>query len=233
MEMAGTATLAVGAPLTALLAALTAPEPARRPRSAAEALDRLTDILDGWPLETPALVPGSEEPVEVFEQIGPLPHGWGPTGPIAEAETATLALMGDRATATTMRIERRATVRIEPAATMRIEPGATVRIDGAGGGADRLWSPGPEAAPASGPVSSPDYGQPRIPLPGNEFAARQPHLPLSGGAFGVRSHCTRRSRQRRARHRPPPPHPPHHHSAAGVPRRHGRAAGLAAAGGGS
>ncbi|MEZ0112622.1 hypothetical protein ABH920_006645 [Catenulispora sp. EB89] len=76
--------------LAALLTALTDPEPARRPESATAALERLAEVLDGWPLLTPAPMPESDEPVEVFEQIGPLPAGWGPHGPVAEADTVGL-----------------------------------------------------------------------------------------------------------------------------------------------
>ncbi|MEY9860702.1 hypothetical protein ABH935_006339 [Catenulispora sp. GAS73] len=76
--------------LAELLAALSDPEPARRPESATAALDRLAEVLDGWPLLTPVPMPESDEPVEVFEQIGPLPAGWGPHGPVAEADTVGL-----------------------------------------------------------------------------------------------------------------------------------------------
>jgi len=85
-EMVGTH----AGPLAGLIAALTAAEPERRPESATAALEQLAEILDGWPLHTPAPVPESDEPVEVFDQIGELPPGWGPGGPIAEAETETV-----------------------------------------------------------------------------------------------------------------------------------------------
>ena len=90
-EMIGAQTAEAHAgPLAGLIAALTAQEPARRPESATAALERLAEVLDGWPLRTPALMPESDEPVEVFEQIGELPPGWGPHGPIAEAETESV-----------------------------------------------------------------------------------------------------------------------------------------------
>jgi hypothetical protein len=85
-EMVGTH----AGPLAGLIAALTASEPERRPESATAALEQLAEILHGWPLYTPTPVPESDEPVEVFDQIGELPPGWGPGGPIAEAETETV-----------------------------------------------------------------------------------------------------------------------------------------------
>ncbi|NUP48834.1 MAG: serine/threonine protein kinase [Catenulispora sp.] len=111
-------------PLSSLLTTLTASDPAYRPRSAGQALQHLDDLLTGWPLQTPAMIPDADEPVEVFEQIGPLPSGWGPTGPAspaAETETVTLAGVGagdsgavggsdggvDSASATTVRVVTR------------------------------------------------------------------------------------------------------------------------------
>lgn len=94
-------------PLTALLSMLTAADPDHRPASAAQALSDLNDVLAGWPLELPALIPDADEPVEVFEQIGPLPPGWGPNGPTdpaAEDDTVTLSGAADSASATTVRV---------------------------------------------------------------------------------------------------------------------------------
>ncbi|MFJ2090526.1 serine/threonine-protein kinase [Streptomyces sp. NPDC087901] len=64
-------------PLWQVLAGLLQPDPQARFRTATGARKALTAAVEMLP------EPGiGEEPVEVFDQIGPLPAGFGPTGPV-------------------------------------------------------------------------------------------------------------------------------------------------------
>jgi eukaryotic-like serine/threonine-protein kinase len=60
--------------------AMSAADPSQRPVDARSAAVRLAMALGGASLELPARTP-SGEPVEVFDQLGPPPTGWGPGGP--------------------------------------------------------------------------------------------------------------------------------------------------------
>ncbi|MER5274355.1 protein kinase [Streptomyces sp. NPDC002809] len=72
-------------PLWQVLAGLLQPDPQARFRTATGARKALTAAVEMLP------EPGiGEEPVEVFDQIGPLPAGFGPTGPV-QAEQAPQA----------------------------------------------------------------------------------------------------------------------------------------------
>ncbi|MEE1798540.1 serine/threonine-protein kinase [Streptomyces sp. JV176] len=68
-------------PLWQVLAGLVQPDPEARFRTATGARKALTTAVD--------LLPEAgeeEEPVEIFDQIGPLPPGFGPSGPVKEPE---------------------------------------------------------------------------------------------------------------------------------------------------
>ncbi|MFF9687955.1 serine/threonine protein kinase [Streptomyces sp. NPDC014623] len=65
-------------PLWQVLAGLLQPDPHARFRTATGARKALTAAVDMLPESRP-----DEEPVEVFDQIGPLPAGFGPDGPVA------------------------------------------------------------------------------------------------------------------------------------------------------
>ncbi|OKK02350.1 serine/threonine protein kinase [Streptomyces sp. CB03234] len=65
-------------PLWQVLAGLLQPDPQARFRTATGARKALTSAVEMLP--APA---ADEEPVEVFDQIGPLPAGFGPEGPVA------------------------------------------------------------------------------------------------------------------------------------------------------
>ncbi|ORT57790.1 serine/threonine-protein kinase [Streptomyces sp. CB03238] len=76
----GTPSAPVGIPepLWQVLAGLLQPDPQARFRTATGARKALTSAIEMLP--APA---ADEEPVEVFDQIGPLPAGFGPEGPVA------------------------------------------------------------------------------------------------------------------------------------------------------
>ncbi|WP_175411353.1 serine/threonine-protein kinase [Streptomyces sp. TRM64462] len=63
-------------PLWQVLAGLLQPDPEARFRTATGARKALTSAVELLPDPT-----GEEEPVEVFDQLGPLPPGYGPEGP--------------------------------------------------------------------------------------------------------------------------------------------------------
>ncbi|PZT72851.1 MULTISPECIES: serine/threonine-protein kinase [unclassified Streptomyces] len=70
-------------PLWQVIAGLLQPDPQNRFRTATGARKALTAAVEMLPEPT-----GTEEPVEVFDQIGPLPEGFGPDGPVAPGSTA-------------------------------------------------------------------------------------------------------------------------------------------------
>ncbi|MFF7360226.1 protein kinase [Streptomyces sp. NPDC008125] len=67
-------------PLWQVLAGLLQPDPQARFRTATGARKALAAALEMLPDP-----PAGEEPVEVFDQIGPLPDGFGPDGPLGSA----------------------------------------------------------------------------------------------------------------------------------------------------
>ncbi|WP_327368579.1 serine/threonine protein kinase [Streptomyces sp. NBC_01217] len=70
-------------PLWQVLAGLLQPDPQARFRTATGARKALNAAVDMLP--EPA---ADDEPVEVFDQLGPLPAGFGPAGPVAAPRTA-------------------------------------------------------------------------------------------------------------------------------------------------
>ncbi|MEU8525334.1 protein kinase [Streptomyces sp. NPDC048629] len=79
-------------PLWQVLAGLLQPDPQARFRSATGARKALTTAVEMLPDAGP-----DEEPVEVFDQIGPLPAGFGPEGPAAAAPVPDAAPAPDTA----------------------------------------------------------------------------------------------------------------------------------------
>ncbi|MFV2121020.1 serine/threonine-protein kinase, partial [Streptomyces sp. Act-28] len=70
-------------PLWQVLAALLQPDPEARFRTATGARKALASAVELLPDPT-----GEEEPVEVFDQLGPLPPGYGPDGPVPASPAA-------------------------------------------------------------------------------------------------------------------------------------------------
>ncbi|WP_055601718.1 serine/threonine-protein kinase, partial [Streptomyces aureus] len=82
-------------PLWQVLAGLLQPDPQARFRTATGARKALTAAVDMLPEPRP-----DEERVEIFDQLGPLPPGFGPQGPTGPAGTAApTGPVGDAATA--------------------------------------------------------------------------------------------------------------------------------------
>ncbi|MCX4512011.1 serine/threonine protein kinase [Streptomyces sp. NBC_01619] len=78
-------------PLWQVLAGLLQPDPQTRFRTATGARKALTSAVEMLP------EPGiDDEPVEVFDQLGPLPVGFGPDGPTAHGKATTDAESGQR-----------------------------------------------------------------------------------------------------------------------------------------
>ncbi|MFF1465326.1 serine/threonine protein kinase [Streptomyces sp. NPDC058330] len=76
-------------PLWQVLAGLLQPDPQARFRTATGARKALTAAVEMLPDAGP-----DDEPVEVFDQIGPLPDGFGPDGPVSAPQTPVQALGG-------------------------------------------------------------------------------------------------------------------------------------------
>lgn len=74
-------------PLWQVLAGLLQPDPDARFRTATGARKALTTAAEMLPEETE-----DDEPVEVFDQLGPLPHPFGPEGPVAAPGSGRHAL---------------------------------------------------------------------------------------------------------------------------------------------
>ena len=64
-----------------LVDAMTDPDPRRRPATSLEALALLDAVPDAGPEEETSSGPHATEPVEVFDQVPPLPTGWTADGP--------------------------------------------------------------------------------------------------------------------------------------------------------
>ncbi|MEU9158687.1 protein kinase [Streptomyces sp. NPDC048424] len=92
----------VPAPLWDVLAGLLQPDPQHRFRTATGARKALAEAVELLPPPAP-----DEDPVEVFDQLGPLPPGFGPQGPVAtaavtpQAPTAGVVPLGAPASVTT------------------------------------------------------------------------------------------------------------------------------------
>ncbi|MFJ3090474.1 serine/threonine protein kinase [Streptomyces sp. NPDC086838] len=80
-------------PLWQVIAGLLQPDPQDRFRTATGARKALNAAVEMLPEAS-----ADEEPVEVFDQIGPLPEGFGPEGPLPSGRTAALHSPGHRST---------------------------------------------------------------------------------------------------------------------------------------
>ncbi|MFH9658228.1 serine/threonine-protein kinase [Streptomyces sp. NPDC017248] len=80
-------------PVWGVVASLLQPDPARRFRTATGARKALADAAELLPEPGP-----DDELVEIFDQLGPLPPGFGPAGPLRQASGVALDLVPGRKT---------------------------------------------------------------------------------------------------------------------------------------
>ncbi|MFE0423400.1 protein kinase [Streptomyces sp. NPDC058953] len=150
------APLGIAEPLWQVLAGLLQPDPEDRFRSAAGARRALLAAVEALP-ETGA----DEEPVEIFDQLEPLPAGFGPEGPAGP--TGPTGAAGPEPVITPG----------APAPGGPVEgPSAPAPYTGIGGGIGSAGDPGIPAPPA-GPVP----GAAPPPRPGGPVSRRAPGRP--------------------------------------------------------
>ncbi|MEE4541029.1 serine/threonine-protein kinase [Streptomyces sp. V4-01] len=139
-------------PLWQVIAALLQPDPHARFRTATGARKALAAAVELLPEPAPG-----EEPVEIFDQIGPLPEGFGPQGPLAAAQTAP-------AVPRPVPVPLPTPVPV-PTPVPAPQPVAALRPEGAG--QPGAAAPAPAAAPAQEPVQEPAPAPPPAaePLP--------------------------------------------------------------------
>ncbi|MFJ6480783.1 MULTISPECIES: serine/threonine-protein kinase [unclassified Streptomyces] len=139
----------VPAPLWDVIAGLLQPDPQSRFRTATGARKALAEAVELMPPPAP-----DEEPVEVFDQLGPLPPGFGPQGP---PDTAPGTPQAPAAEAPAPAAAASVTVPAEP---VRTDPRTTARTAPAARPAPPAPYPAAAAVPASPAVPSqvPSYG---------------------------------------------------------------------------
>jgi serine/threonine protein kinase len=202
-------------PLWQVLAGLLQPDPDARFRTATGARKALTAAVEMLPDPGP-----DDEPVEVFDQIGPLPAGFGPDGPVAVPQRAEPAAPGPAAAPAQQAV---------PQPSGR-QPSAPPPASMSETGSFHL-APPPVAAPApsAAPQQQQPYAQPGFQQPpAAAFAADAPP-PYAVGApdpsqvptSGV-PHDPLSTRAYTAPQHPPVPAPPVQHAAPPAPLRRTR-----------
>ncbi|MET9535962.1 serine/threonine-protein kinase [Streptomyces sp. NPDC006553] len=153
-------------PLWQVLAGLLQPDPQARFRTATGARKALTAAVDMLPDPRP-----DEHPVEIFDQLGPLPSGFGPQGPTgptgpagAAAPASPAGPVGEAATAA-----QGASPSASPSAAPGVAPGAVpmpaaMPVPPQQQPAQPHYQPQHPATPATAPLAAP--GAPPAPLPG-------------------------------------------------------------------
>ncbi|MDX3337374.1 protein kinase [Streptomyces sp. ATCC51928] len=185
-------------PLWQVLAGLLQPDPHARFRTATGARKALTAAVEMLPEAGP-----DDEPVEVFDQIGPLPAGFGPDGPVTAPQQSAGPVPG-------------------PAAGAAPQPSATPPVSMSETGSFHLAPP-----PAAGPSQQQPYVQPGFqqPPPAAPFTTDAPP-PYAVGAphssqaptSGVPDPAPTRAYTAQQQH-PPVPSPPVQHAAPHAPVR--------------
>ncbi|MCL6291186.1 MULTISPECIES: serine/threonine protein kinase [Streptomyces] len=185
-------------PLWQVLAGLLQPDPHARFRTATGARKALTAAVEMLPEAGP-----DDEPVEVFDQIGPLPAGFGPDGPVTAPQQSAGPVPG-------------------PAPGAAPQPSATPPVSMSETGSFHLAPP-----PAAGPSQQQPYVQPGFqqPPPAAPFTTDAPP-PYAVGAphssqaptSGVPDPAATRAYTAQQQH-PPVPSPPVQHAAPHAPVR--------------
>ncbi|WP_416485543.1 serine/threonine-protein kinase [Streptomyces sp. CL12] len=190
-------------PLWEVVATLLQPDPGARYRSATGARKSLAPVIELLP--EPTL---DDEPIEIFDQLPPLPPGFGPSGPLKSSPrrgTAPLPAAGTGSPSDTDSLSDTGSFRLPPPAADPTPPPPAV--------------PPPPSEP---PTPTPSYGswppppahpghqaQPAPPHPGDSITAayttpapQTPHVPPASPPVPPRAPATH---GRRARRRPGPP----------------------------
>lgn len=145
----------VPAPLWDVIANLLQPDPQSRFRTATGARKALAEAVQLLPPPAP-----DEDPVEVFDQLGPLPAGFGPQGP-----GSTAAVTPDATTAAGAAVQpsggvpAAATTATAASGPTRTDPRTTVATAPAAPAAPSATPAAPYAAPAASSAVSP-YASP-------------------------------------------------------------------------
>ncbi|MFG2990759.1 protein kinase [Streptomyces sp. NPDC048257] len=161
----------VPAPLWDVLAGLLQPDPQSRFRTATGARKALAEAVELLPPPAP-----DEDPVEVFDQLGPLPPGFGPQGPLGTASVApqapAVATVDPGASASV-------TVAAEPT---RTDPRGTARTASMAPPAPVPAAPATPAVPARVPGYGPsETGSFHLPPPTTPVPAAPAGPPVRAG----------------------------------------------------
>ncbi|MCW7941848.1 serine/threonine protein kinase [Streptomyces hygroscopicus] len=169
-------------PLWEVVATLLQPDPAARFRTATGARKALATAMELLPEPGP-----DDEQVEIFDQLGPLPAGFGPQGPLRRASGSAKGSPPAPPHASGTTTGRAGAT--QSAARMGADWSGTGRSDADRSDADRSGagrsdaeSPGPPAAaPASPGTAPPRQGAaPRPPLPDTPHTGGGPARPSAG-----------------------------------------------------
>ncbi|MET9807342.1 serine/threonine-protein kinase [Streptomyces halstedii] len=150
-------------PLWQVLAGLLQPDPHARFRTATGARKALAAAVEMLPEPGP-----DDEPVEVFDQIGPLPAGFGPDGPVSAPRAPAPSAPGDASAATAGLVSQ------QPHGAGGRPEGTAPPVSMSETGSFHLAPPPPRPAPLPG------QAQPHTPAPVPSFAA--PDLAAPGPA---------------------------------------------------
>ncbi|MFJ1564338.1 serine/threonine-protein kinase [Streptomyces erythrochromogenes] len=161
----------VPGPLWDVVANLLQPDPQNRFRTATGARKALAGAVELLPPPAP-----DGDPVEVFDQLGPLPPGFGPDGPIGTVPVAPASAPAAASGAPAQPPTAGAAASGGPSVTLAAEP---VRTDPRGASATAPPVP-QQAAPAA--VHAPSYGPAYGPSETGSFHLPPPAAPGAPGA---------------------------------------------------
>ncbi|MFJ3974548.1 serine/threonine-protein kinase [Streptomyces sp. NPDC090021] len=163
----------VPGPLWDVIANLLQPDPQNRFRTATGARKALAAAVELLPAPAP-----DEDPVEVFDQLGPLPPGFGPEGPEGRTGTAPSTAPSTAASAPAS----------AAAATPQAPAAGPAVADPRGAAATPPRVPQQAAAvgaPAHGPSYGPEYGPSYGPSETGSFHLPPPAVPAAPGVPGT------------------------------------------------
>ncbi|MFB7228461.1 serine/threonine protein kinase [Streptomyces fimicarius] len=193
-------------PLWQVLAGLLQPDPHARFRTATGARKALTAAVEMLPEAGP-----DDEPVEVFDQIGPLPAGFGPDGPVTAPQQPAGTVPGPANGAAPQ--------------TSGVQPSAPPPVSMSETGSFHLAPPPAAAPPQQQPYAQPGFQQPPPAAPFTTdspppYAVGAPHS-SQAPTSGVPDPASTRAYTAQQQH-PPVPSPPVQHAAPHAPVRQTR-----------